>query len=59
VLFAPIFATVVWWAEPGWNRVLGLTMLVLCFAFIAVWRVVAGTGALTGWWLYWWAARSG
>ena len=52
MLFAPMFATVIKWTEPGWTSVVGLSVLVLWFAFIAVWWVLAAVGAAVGWLLY-------
>lgn len=56
LLFAPMFATVIKWTEPGWTSVVGLSFLVLWFAFIAVWGKVAAVGAGVGWVLHRWAA---
>ena len=50
-LFAPLFATVVSWTEPGWTDVLGLALLVLWWSLIAVWWPIACVGALVGWFL--------
>jgi len=52
MLFAPMFATVIKWTEPGWTSVVSLSVLVLWFAFIAVWWVLAAVGALVGWLLH-------
>jgi len=46
---------VIKWTEPGWASVAGLTVLVLWFAFIAVWRMLGAVGAVVGWLLYRWA----
>jgi hypothetical protein len=59
MLFAPMFAMVIKWTEPGWTSVAGLTVLVLWFAFIAVWCPVVAVGAMVGWLLYRCTARSG
>jgi hypothetical protein len=52
MLFAPMFATVIKWTEPGWTGVASLSVLVLWFAFIAVWWMLAAVGAVVGWLLY-------
>jgi hypothetical protein len=54
LLFAPIFATLYVWTEPAtehWD-VLGLTLLVLMGSALAVWWLVALTGAAVGWILH-------
>lgn len=54
LLFAPLFATLYVWTSPPaehWN-VLGLTFLVLAGSALAVWWLVALTGAAVGWTLY-------
>ena len=54
LFFAPLFATVYVWTEPTtehWN-LLGLTFLVLVGSAVAVWRLVALTGAGVGWVLF-------
>ena len=56
MLFAPMFAAVIKMTEPGWTSVVGLTMLVLWFAFLAAWWVLVAVGAVVGWLLYRWAA---
>ena len=55
MLFAPMFATVIKWTEPGWTGVASLSILVLWFAFIAMWWMLAAVGAVVGWLLYRWA----
>jgi hypothetical protein len=55
MLFAPMFATVIKWTEPGWTGVASLSVLVLWFAFIAVWWMLATVGAVVGWLLCRWA----
>ena len=55
MLFAPMFATVIKWTEPGWTSVASLSVLVLWFAFIAVWWMLAVVGAVVGWLLCRWA----
>jgi hypothetical protein len=56
MLFAPMFATAITWTEPGWTSVVSLGVLVLWFAFMAVWWVLAAVGAAVGWVLYRWAS---
>ena len=57
-LFAPLYATVVKAAEPGWTRVAGLTVLVLEFGGLALgWEVVL-VGGLAGWGLHRLARRA-
>ena len=54
VLFAPLFATLYVWTSPPtehWN-ILGLTLLVFIGSVVAVWWLVAATGAAVGWTLY-------
>jgi hypothetical protein len=58
VLFAPLYACVLKWAEPGWTSVMGLTVLVLAFGALAMWWALAVVGGLVGWGLYRWAGRS-
>jgi len=55
VLFAPVFVAAIKMTEPGWNGVLGLTLLVLWFSFIAAWWLLAVVGAVAGLLLYRWA----
>ncbi len=57
LIFAPVFAILFSWTEPGRMSVLGLTVLVLKFSFIAVWWVVAAVGGGIGWMLYHLASR--
>ncbi len=52
VVFAPLFALLLKWREPGWSSVFGLTFLVLEVSLIAFWWALASLGALTGWALY-------
>jgi hypothetical protein len=58
LLYAPLFAWVLGWSEPGWTNVLGLTALVAAFGILAVGWVLAGTGGLVGWLLNRWARRT-
>ena len=54
LFFAPLFATLYVWTEPAtehWN-ILGLTFLVLVGSALAVWWLVALTGAAVGWALH-------
>jgi hypothetical protein len=54
LLFAPLFATFYVLTEPAtehWN-ILGLTILLLLGGALAVWWLVALTGAAVGWLLY-------
>ena len=54
VLFAPLFATLYVWTSPPtehWN-IFGLTLLVFIGSVVAVWWLVAATGAAVGWTLY-------
>jgi hypothetical protein len=54
LFFAPLFATLYVWTSPPtehWN-ILGLTFLVLVGSAVAVWWLVALTGAAVGWALY-------
>lgn len=57
VFFAPLYALVLKWTEPGWTSVLGLTVLVLGFSALAIWWPVAAVGGLVGWGLYRWSLR--
>ena len=57
VLFAPLYAWVLKWTEPGWTSVLGLTVLVLEFGALAMGWPVAAVGGLVGWGLYRWSLR--
>ena len=52
VLYAPLFAGFFAWTEPGRASVLGLTVMVLWFSFLAVWWSVAAVGAAVGWLLH-------
>jgi uncharacterized BrkB/YihY/UPF0761 family membrane protein len=52
MLFAPTFATVIKWTEPGWTSVASLSVLVLWFVFITVWWTLAAVGAVVGWLLH-------
>jgi hypothetical protein len=54
LLFAPLFATLYVWTSPPtehWN-IVGLTFLVLVGSAVAVWWLVAATGAAVGWALF-------
>jgi hypothetical protein len=54
LFFAPLFATLYVWTEPTtehWS-ILGLAFLVLAGSALAVWWLVALTGAAVGWALY-------
>jgi hypothetical protein len=54
LLFAPLFAIFYVLTEPAtehWN-ILGLTILLLLGGAVAVWWLVALTGAVVGWLLY-------
>jgi hypothetical protein len=54
LLFAPLFATLYVWTSPPtehWS-IPGLTFLVLVGSALAVWWLVAATGAAVGWALY-------
>jgi hypothetical protein len=51
LLFAPLFATLYVWTQPAtehWS-ILGLTFLVFVGGVLAVWWLVAMTGAAVGW----------
>ena len=54
LLFAPLFSTLYALTSPPtehWN-ILGLTLLMLIGSALAVWWLVAATGAAVGWALY-------
>ena len=54
LLFAPVFAALYVWTQPTtehWSF-LGFTFLVLVGSVLAVWWLVALTGAVVGWALY-------
>ena len=58
LLFAPLFSTIYVLSQPAsehWN-VFGLAFLVLVGGFLAVWWLVALTGAAVGWGLNWLAS---
>lgn len=55
MLFAPMFATVIKWTEPGWTGVASLSVFVLWFVFIAMWWMLTAVGAVVGWLLCRWA----
>jgi hypothetical protein len=57
LVYAPLYAAVVKWAEPGWTSVLGLSLLVLEFGGIAVGWALVLVGGVVGWGLYRWALR--
>lgn len=57
LIFAPLFALVFTWANPGRTTVLGLTAAVLIFVALVVWWVVVMVGALLGWLLFWIGSR--
>jgi hypothetical protein len=57
VIFAPPFAVLFAWGAPGRTSVVGMTVLVLTFSFVAVWWVVAPVGAGLGWLLHHLASR--
>ena len=57
LLFAPLYACVVKWTEPGWTSVLGLATVVLGVAAITLWWTLAAVGGLAGWLLYRWSLR--
>jgi hypothetical protein len=52
VLFAPLFAMLYQWTARGQSTVLGLTIAILAFSFLAIWWVAAAVGAGVGWMLY-------
>jgi hypothetical protein len=58
ILFAPLYAWVLKWTEPGWTSVIGLTVLVLEFGALAMWWALAVVGGLVGWGLYRWSRRT-
>ena len=49
VVFAPLFALVLKWTEPGWSSLLSLTALILWFSLLAMGWAVVVVGALAGW----------
>lgn len=57
LLFAPLYARVVKWTEPGWTSVLGLATAVLGVAALTLWWTLAAVGGLAGWLLYRWSLR--
>lgn len=57
LLFAPLYACVVKWTEPGWTSVLGLATAVLGVAALTLWWTLAVVGGLAGWLLYRWSLR--
>ncbi|HEX5386439.1 MAG TPA: hypothetical protein VFW66_07080 [Gemmatimonadales bacterium] len=59
IFFAPLYACVVKWTEPGWTSVVGLTLLVIFFAALAMWWALAAMGGLVGWALYRFSLRAG